>query len=65
VPQWVVLLAVAVGSWLALSVIGGLVLGQLLNLLSRRLDHGSQLRVIEGSNKADSRRVGARHRRSA
>jgi hypothetical protein len=65
VPQWVVLLAVAVGSWLALSVIGGLVLGQLLNLLSRRLDHGSQLRVIEGSNKAGSRRVGARHRRSA
>lgn len=36
VPQWIVLLVVAVVGWLALSVVGGLLIGRLLGLANRR-----------------------------
>lgn len=35
-PQWVVLLAIAIGAWLVLAVGGGLVLGRLFAILGRR-----------------------------
>jgi hypothetical protein len=35
-PRWVVLLAVAVVAWLSLSVLGGLLVGRLLDLATRR-----------------------------
>jgi hypothetical protein len=38
-PQWTVLLALAIVAWLALSVGGGLVVGRLLDVLSRHLPH--------------------------
>jgi hypothetical protein len=35
-PQWVVLLAIAIVGWLVLAVAGGIVLGRLLWLAERR-----------------------------
>ena len=35
-PQWIVLLAIAIGGWLILAVGGGLALGRLLSMLARR-----------------------------
>jgi hypothetical protein len=35
-PHWILLLAVAVVGWLALSVLGGLLLGRLLEAAGRR-----------------------------
>jgi len=35
-PRWVVLLAVALVAWLSLSVLGGLLVGRLLDLATRR-----------------------------
>jgi hypothetical protein len=36
VPQWIVFLALAIVAWLVLSVGGGLVVGRLLGVASRR-----------------------------
>jgi hypothetical protein len=36
VPQWVVLLAIAIGGWLVLTVGGGFALGRLLGIFGRR-----------------------------
>jgi hypothetical protein len=38
-PQWIILLIVAIGAWLALSVGGGLLIGRILNVASRRRPH--------------------------
>jgi hypothetical protein len=35
-PQWVVLLAIAIGSWLVLAVGGGLVVGRILSAFAKR-----------------------------
>jgi hypothetical protein len=35
-PQWIVLLAIAIGGWLVLTVGGGLALGRLLAIFGRR-----------------------------
>ena len=35
-PQWIVLLAIAIGSWLLLAIGGGLALGRLLSAVNRR-----------------------------
>jgi len=35
-PRWVLLVAAAVVAWLALSVLGGLVVGRLLERVARR-----------------------------
>jgi hypothetical protein len=34
-PQWIILLVVAIGAWFALSIGGGLLLGRLLSLAER------------------------------
>jgi hypothetical protein len=36
VPQWIVFLLVVIAAWIVLSVGGGLVLGRLLDVASRR-----------------------------
>jgi hypothetical protein len=36
VPHWIVFLGLAIGAWLVLSVGGGLVVGRLLGLATRR-----------------------------
>jgi hypothetical protein len=36
-PQWILYLVVAIAAWLTLSVMGGLLLGRLLGLVSRHL----------------------------
>ncbi len=38
-PQWIILLAVAIVSWLALSVGGGLLVGRFLAIASRHRPH--------------------------
>lgn len=38
-PQWIVFLALAIVSWLALTVGGGLLIGRLLNVAGRHLPH--------------------------
>jgi hypothetical protein len=35
-PSWVVLVALAIVSWLAVAVVGGLLLGRLLDVVSKR-----------------------------
>jgi hypothetical protein len=35
-PQWIILMMVAIGAWLVVSIGGGLVVGRLLGLVSRR-----------------------------
>jgi hypothetical protein len=35
-PQWIILLAIAIVAWLVLAVGGGLVVGRLLGIASRR-----------------------------
>jgi len=36
VPQWIILLMVAIAAWLVVSIGGGLVVGRLLRMVSRR-----------------------------
>ncbi len=36
-PQWIVLLAIAVVGWLVLALVSGILLGRLLGLAERRL----------------------------
>jgi hypothetical protein len=38
-PQWILLLMLAIVAWLALSVGGGLLVGRLLSLAARHLPH--------------------------
>jgi hypothetical protein len=38
-PQWILFLVLAIAAWLTVSVVGGLLLGRLLGLISRRLPH--------------------------
>jgi hypothetical protein len=38
-PQWILLLVIAIVAWLALSVGGGLLLGRLLSAGTRRRPH--------------------------
>ena len=35
-PQWIILMTVAIGAWLFVSIGGGLVVGRLIRLVSRR-----------------------------
>jgi hypothetical protein len=35
-PQWIVLLTLAIVAWLLVSIVGGLVIGRLLGAASRR-----------------------------
>jgi hypothetical protein len=35
-PQWIILMAVAIVAWLVVSIGGGLVVGRLIRLVSRR-----------------------------
>ncbi|HEY7604436.1 MAG TPA: hypothetical protein VH760_09250 [Gaiellaceae bacterium] len=35
-PQWIVFLLLAIGAWLVLSVVGGLVVGRIIGAASRR-----------------------------
>jgi hypothetical protein len=35
VPQWVILLVIAIGAWFALSVGGGLLIGRILGMAER------------------------------
>lgn len=35
-PQWIILLVIAIVAWLALSIGGGLIVGRLLAVASRR-----------------------------
>jgi hypothetical protein len=35
-PQWIMLLMIAIGGWLLLAVVGGLALGRLLAIFNRR-----------------------------
>jgi uncharacterized membrane protein YecN with MAPEG domain len=45
-PQWIVLLVIAVAAWLVLAVGGGLVIGRLLRLVGgRRARSGPRRRV--------------------
>jgi hypothetical protein len=38
-PQWILFLALAIVAWLALAVVGGLLLGRLLAAVERHLPH--------------------------
>jgi hypothetical protein len=38
-PQWIFLLVVVIVAWLALSVVGGLLVGRLIGLVERRVPH--------------------------
>ena len=38
-PQWIVLLAIAIVAWLALSIGGGLLVGRLIAVVERHLPH--------------------------
>jgi hypothetical protein len=38
-PQWIILLVVAIGAWFALSIGGGLLLGRLLSVAERHRRH--------------------------
>ena len=38
-PQWILLLVLAIVAWLALSVGGGLLVGRLIGLVGRHLPH--------------------------
>lgn len=38
-PQWIIFLALAIVAWLALSVVGGLLVGRLLGAVARHLPH--------------------------
>jgi len=65
-PQWVVLLAIAIGCWLALSVVGGLLIGRLLAAASRRYERRARawLEVVEsaGQRRATPSVLGGRRR---
>jgi hypothetical protein len=56
-PQWVVLLAIAIGCWLALSVLGGLLIGRMLAAASRRHERHARARLALIENRADGRTV--------
>ena len=36
VPQWIVLVALAIVAWLVVSIVGGLVVGRLIRMATRR-----------------------------
>jgi hypothetical protein len=38
-PQWIVILALVIVSWLVLAVGGGLLIGRLLGMVTRHLPH--------------------------
>jgi hypothetical protein len=57
-PQWIILLIVAIGAWLLLSVGGGLLIGRILSVASRRRPHTRRHVVLtygkRGAKSADS-----------
>ena len=38
-PQWILLLVLAIVAWLAVSIVGGLLVGRLLGIIERHLPH--------------------------
>jgi hypothetical protein len=38
-PDWIILLVLAIVAWLAVSVVGGLLVGRLLGVVARHLPH--------------------------
>ncbi len=42
-PQWTLLLVLAIAAWLVLSVVGGLLVGRLLGLAERHRPHPRRL----------------------
>jgi hypothetical protein len=54
-PQWILLLGLAIVSWLVLALVGGIVLGRVLSLAERRLPRPGQRRV---SSRRDLSRSG-------
>jgi hypothetical protein len=38
-PQWIILLVLAIAAWLVVSVLGGLLVGRLLSAVGRHLPH--------------------------
>jgi hypothetical protein len=47
-PQWILLLGLAIVSWLVLALVGGIVLGKVLSLAERRLKRPRQRPVSNG-----------------
>ena len=41
-PQWIYLLMLAVGAWLVLSVVGGLLVGRLIGFVERHVPHSGR-----------------------
>jgi hypothetical protein len=38
-PQWIFLLVIVIAAWLALSVVGGLLVGRLIGFVERQVPH--------------------------
>ena len=38
-PQWILLLVLAIVAWLAVSIVGGLLVGRLLGIIERHRPH--------------------------
>jgi hypothetical protein len=51
-PQWIFLLVIVIVVWLALSVVGGLLVGRLIGFVERRVPHpGRRRRHATGSDR--------------